>query len=80
MSERPAVKRHEKAEDKKYKSWAEVALAKAGEEEKVECYNCGKKGHWFMDCLSSCGKCNGDGHRTIDCGVKKVHIGLRRAE
>jgi len=79
-SERPAVQREEKTEDKKYKSWEETALAKARDEEKVECYNCGKKGHWFMDCLSGCGNCNGDGHRTIDCGVVKGHIGLRGAE
>jgi hypothetical protein len=79
-SKPPAVQRQEKTEDKKYKTWEETALAKAKDEEKVECYNCGKKGHWFMDCLSGCGKCNGDGHRTIDCGVVKVHVGFKGGE
>ncbi len=71
--------RQEKSE-KAYNTWRAKVVEKAGEEDKRECYNCGKKGHWFIDCLSGCGKCNGDGHRTIDCGVVKVHIGLRRAE
>lgn len=75
-SERPPGKRQEKA----YNSWRAKVVEKAGKEDKRECYNCGKKGHWFMDCLSGCGKCNGDGHRTIDCGVVKVNIGLRGAE
>jgi hypothetical protein len=44
-------------------------------EEKQVCYNCGKKGHWFMDCLFGCGKCEGVGHRTIDCQVVKMHTG-----
>lgn len=78
--ERSAGKKQEKAVEKEYKSWEEAALGKAADEDKRECYNCGKKGHWFMDCLSGCGKCNGNGHRTIDCGVVKVHIGLRGAE
>jgi hypothetical protein len=79
-ADRPAGKRQEKAEEKAYNSWRAKVVEKAGEEDKRECYNCGKKGHWFMDCLSGCGKCNGDGHRTIDCGVVQVNIGLRRAE
>jgi hypothetical protein len=79
-SERPAGRRQEEAEEKAYNSWRAKVVEKAGEEDKRECYNCGKKGHLFMDCLSRCGKCNGDGHRTIDCGVVKVNIGLRGAE
>jgi hypothetical protein len=76
-SERPAGERQGKAEEKEYTSWGGRALGKTGEEEKREFYNCGKKGHWFMDCLSGCGRCNGDGHRTIDCEVVKIPIVLR---
>jgi hypothetical protein len=36
---------------------------------KDACYNCGKKGHWFMDCTVNCGRCGEDRHRTIDCIV-----------
>jgi hypothetical protein len=80
--ERPAGKRQENAnaEEKAYNSWRGKVVEKAGEEDKRECYNCGKKGHCFMDCLSGCGKCGGDGHRTIDCGVVKVNIGFRGAK
>lgn len=35
------------------------------------CYNCGKKGHSFVDCLVKCGHCDLDGHKTMYC--KLVH-------
>jgi hypothetical protein len=48
--------------------------------EKRVCYNCGQKGHWFMDCLLGCGKCGKDGHRTIDCSVVRLHAGMLAKE
>ncbi|KAH6720176.1 hypothetical protein BKA61DRAFT_708380 [Leptodontidium sp. MPI-SDFR-AT-0119] len=58
---------------RKYPSLLSVAVAGHGldtkEERKKLCYNCGKKGHWFVDCLVSCGHCKGNGHRTMDCSI-----------
>lgn len=58
---------------KKYPSILSVSIAGHGldtKEEKAQlCYNCGKKGHWFVDCLVSCGHCAKNGHRTMDCVV-----------
>ncbi|KAH8758509.1 hypothetical protein F5882DRAFT_480240 [Hyaloscypha sp. PMI_1271] len=61
---------------KKYPSLTSVAVEKVVDEEADSkiCYNCGQKGHWFMNCTSGCGRCNGDGHRTIDCTVVKPHV------
>jgi hypothetical protein len=63
---------------KKYPSLLSVTVPKLDDEaEKRICYNCGQKGHWFMDCLLGCGKCGNDGHRTIDCSVVKwqaIHV------
>lgn len=59
---------------KKYPSLLSVTVSKLDDEAKKRiCYNCGKKGHWFMNCLLGCGKCGKDGHRTIDCSVVKLH-------
>ena len=44
-----------------------VPLTFSEDVKKDACYNCGKKGHWFMDCVVNCGRCGEDGHRTIDC-------------
>ncbi|KUJ21382.1 uncharacterized protein LY89DRAFT_665814 [Mollisia scopiformis] len=42
------------------------------------CYNCGKKGHWFIDCMVGCGRCGEDGHKTYHCDFsgkeKKVKL------
>ncbi|KAH7360380.1 hypothetical protein BKA65DRAFT_577094 [Rhexocercosporidium sp. MPI-PUGE-AT-0058] len=46
------------------------------EEKDKLCYNCGKKGHWFVDCLVCCGHCKGDGHRTRDCNVVGASLGM----
>jgi hypothetical protein len=59
---------------RKYPSRLSVTVWKLDDEaEKRVCYNCGRKGHWFIDCLLGCGKCGEDGHRTIDCSVVKLH-------
>ncbi|KAE8443778.1 hypothetical protein EG329_001372 [Mollisiaceae sp. DMI_Dod_QoI] len=54
---------------KKYPSLASVAVPGMGIGDELVCYNCGKKGHWFMDCEVACGRCRGDGHRTINCDL-----------
>ena len=65
---------------KKYPSLTSFAVEKVVDEEEESkiCYNCGKKGHWFMNCISGCGRCNGDGHRTIDCVVVKPYVRLEK--
>ncbi|KAI9055241.1 hypothetical protein LZ554_000205 [Drepanopeziza brunnea f. sp. 'monogermtubi'] len=52
-------------------------LADREEEEKL-CYNCGRKGHSFMECVAGCGRCEGDGHKTIDCSIVGLKHGLQR--
>ncbi|EKD20849.1 uncharacterized protein L3040_000954 [Drepanopeziza brunnea f. sp. 'multigermtubi'] len=54
-------------------------LAYREEEEKL-CYNCGRKGHSFMECVAGCGRCEGDGHRTMDCSIVGLKHGLQRRE
>ena len=67
-----------KPEEQKYPSSASIMTASLDEEIRANtiCYNCGKKGHWFMVCKRGCGKCGGDGHATIDCMVVRPRIGF----
>jgi hypothetical protein len=73
LSRLTAASMSERKKSAEHPSLVSVAI---GEGEKSICYNCGKKGHWFMDCLVGCGRCGGGGHRTIDCEAVKQHIGL----
>ncbi len=64
--------------EQKYPSSESIMTGSLDEEIRANtiCYNCGKKGHWFMDCKRGCGKCGGDGHVTIDCIIIRPRIGL----
>lgn len=56
-----------------------IAVAGRGlgkDEREMLCYNCGKKGHCFVDCLAGCGRCQGDGHRTMDCKALRPRHGI----
>lgn len=57
-----------------YPSLASVAVPQQGEIFKnTVCYNCGDKGHVFMECTFGCGHCGNEGHRTIDCLIVRKH-------
>ncbi|KAK0109928.1 hypothetical protein ONS95_002597 [Cadophora gregata] len=40
------------------------------EGKKAICFNCGKTGHEFLDCLVKCGHCGKDGHKTFCCKMR----------
>lgn len=64
---------------KNYPSLLSVGIVgkRVNKEDKEKlCYNCGKKGHWFVDCLVRCGRCCGDGHRTMDCSIVSSKGGI----
>lgn len=52
---------------KKYPNLTSVAIPELQVGEKLICYNCGGMGHWLMDCMVACGRCAGNGYKTIDC-------------
>lgn len=66
----------------RFLSLLSVAVVGSGLDSEAEkqklCYNCGKKGHWFVDCLVGCGRCAGDGHRTMDCSIVSSRHGFTR--